>query len=136
MCKVGDIIYIENYMSHGCNLSRHSFVVLSTEEGKIAGMDYNLVANAMSSFQDEEQKKKKLAYPGNFPITANDENVPNGHGKEGYIKADQFYYFDRDTIEYKIIGSIVPEIFQLLLDFIEKLEELELITDNLNKAES
>lgn len=34
MCKVGDIIVVRNYTSNGQNMSRHSFVVLSTEKDK------------------------------------------------------------------------------------------------------
>lgn len=35
MCKVGDIILVNSYKDNGKNLSRHSFVVISDEEGKI-----------------------------------------------------------------------------------------------------
>ena len=60
MCKVGDIIVVKNFVSQGVTLSRHSFVVLSTDQGKIQGLDYDLVCNVMSSFNSEEQRKKKL----------------------------------------------------------------------------
>lgn len=39
MCKVGDIIVVRNYKSHGKTINRHSFVVLSTENGQIQGLE-------------------------------------------------------------------------------------------------
>lgn len=35
MCQVGDIIVIKSYKDRGNVLSRHSFVVIDDEEGKI-----------------------------------------------------------------------------------------------------
>ena len=57
MCKVGDIIVIRNYKSQGNELRRHSFVVLSTEKGRIQGLEFDLVCNVMSSFHSEEHRK-------------------------------------------------------------------------------
>ena len=131
MCKVGDIIVINNYKSQGDDMTRHSFVVLSTEHGKIQGLDYDLVCNVMSSFHSEEQRKRKMGYPGNFEYSAEQENVHNGHGKAGYIKAEQFYYFDRASIDFYVIGNVVPELFNALIAFINGLSEIEHIIDNL-----
>lgn len=76
----------------------------------------------MSSFKDEEQKKRKLSYPGNFPITPDDQEIYDGdNGESGYIKAEQFYYFNKEKIPYKVIGKLDVEIFNLLIDFIQKL---------------
>lgn len=41
-CKAGDIIVVNNYMSQGRPIGRHSFVVLSTQRGQIQGLDYDL----------------------------------------------------------------------------------------------
>ena len=131
MCKVGDIIVINSYKSQGDDMPRHSFVVLSTEHGKIQGLDYDLVCNVMSSFHSEEQRKRKMGYPGNFEYSAEQENVRNGHGKAGYIKAEQFYYFDSASIDFYVIGNIVPELFNALIKFINSLPEIEHIIDNL-----
>ena len=131
MCKVGDIIVVKNYRSHGTVINRHSFVVLSTEKGQIQGLDFDLVCNLMSSFHSEEHKKQKMKYPGNFPYSAEQEHIKNGHGKEGYIKAEQFYYFDRDKTDFYVLGNVEPELFNELLAYIQTLEEIENITDNL-----
>jgi hypothetical protein len=132
MCNVGDIIVIEHYIHKGINLSRHSFVVLSDDAGQIQGLDYNLICNVMSSFKNEEQKKKKLSYPGNFPIVPDDYGAIDGNNKSGYIKADQLYYFNKEKIEYIVIGRLSEDIFKLLLEFIEEeLSEYEQIIDNL-----
>lgn len=48
MCKVGDIIVVKNYRSHGTVINRHSFVVLSTEKGQIQGLDFDLVCNDLT----------------------------------------------------------------------------------------
>ncbi|MGN1157656.1 MAG: hypothetical protein ACI4TK_15875 [Agathobacter sp.] len=131
MCKVGDIIVVRNYKSQGSELKQHSFVVLSTEEGQIQGLDYDMICNVMSSFHSPEQKAKKLRYPGNFEYSAEDEIVKNGHGKEGYIKAEQFYYFDRSKTDFFVIGNITQELLNELLNFISALEEVEHVVDNL-----
>ena len=97
MCRRGDIILVEKYKSQGVDVSHHSFVVIDDKDGQIKGLNYDIVALAMSSFKDEKQKEKKLSYPGNFPITANEENVDGGNKRDGYIKADQFYFFDKKS---------------------------------------
>jgi hypothetical protein len=132
MCNVGDIIVIEEYNHNGIHLRKHSFVVLSDVAGQIQGLDYDLICNVMSSFKDEVQKKKKLSFSGNFPIVPDDYEYIDGNNKNGYIKADQLYYFNKAKIKYTVIGSINEDIFNLLFEFIEEeLEEVEIITSNL-----
>ena len=120
MCNVGDIIVIENFQHNGKKLGRHSFVVLSDDGGQIQGLDYDLICNIMSSFKDEKQKKKKLSFPGNFPIVPEDLETIEGNNKSGYIKAEQLYYFNKAKITFIVIGSLKEEIFNLLLQFIEE----------------
>lgn len=131
MCKVGDIILVNHYKSHGNDISRHSFVVLNTDNGEIKGLPYDLVCNVMSSFHSAEHREKKLRYPGNIEIFPEDEIVQNGNNKGGYIKADQFYYFKKSNIDYMVIGNVSVELFMRLIELINKLEEVEEITDNL-----
>ncbi|EDS77118.1 conserved hypothetical protein [Clostridium botulinum C str. Eklund] len=132
MCKVGDIILIKNYVDNEKKLDQHSFVVLSDESGKIQGLDYNIICNVMSSFKNKKQQEKKLQYAGNFPITHNDTVTHPDNGKDGYIKAEQLYYFNKDKLDYMVIGQIKPEAFNLLMEFIEKLDvEFKIIIDNL-----
>ncbi len=133
VCKVGDIILIRNYQSNGVNLGQHSFVVLSDESGQISGLSYDIICNVMSSFKNEEQREKKLRFPGNFPISHDDSEIEHNNGADGFIKTEQLYYFKKDKMDYMVIGCIKEEIFNLLLDFIE--DELDVplqdITDNL-----
>ena len=130
-CQVGDIIVVRDYVSQGKAIKNHSFVVLSTEHGQIQGLDYDLVCNVMSSFHSEEHRRKKLGYPGNFEYSPEQESVKGGHGKAGYIKAEQFYYFDSEKLDYYVIGNVTPDLFNALIIFANKLDEVTHIIDNL-----
>lgn len=132
MCQVGDIILIQQYKDCGNLLNRHSFVVIDDEADQINGVPYDMICNVMSSFKSKTQRERKMSYPGNFPIVFDDRTVENDNGKEGYIKADQLYYFQKDSLEYEVIGRIKPDIFNLLIEFIEESDfDLVDITDNL-----
>ena len=132
MCTIGDIILIEAYQHKGCTLPRHSFVVLNIEAGTIEGLDYDFVCNVLSSFKNEQQRVRKLGYPGNFEITYEDSSVTSGNTKDGYVKAEQLYYFNYHKTKYTVIGKLHVEAFNRLVEFIENLKvPLEHITDNL-----
>ena len=141
MCKRGDIILIRNYKDGDITLRQHSFVVLDDSGGQVSGVDYDLIALVMSSFKDEAQRERKLRYPGNFAISASDEQMGiQAHGKDGYIKAEQFYYFQKDSLDYIQIGSLTIEAWDALLAFIEMLSErgieIRQILDNLRSEDS
>ena len=56
----------------------------------------------------------------------------DGNTKDGYVKAEQFYYFNSHKIDYTVIGKLHPEVFNRLVEFIEGLDvPIEHITDNL-----
>ena len=133
--KIGDIILIDRLNSQGTYIPRHSFVVIDDENGKICSLDYDFIALLMLSFKSEMQKEKKLKFPGNFPITPNDEFVSGGHAKEGFIKAEQFYYFNKDKINYRVIGELKKDTLSELFNFINTLStkkvKISQITDNL-----
>ena len=132
MCKIGDIIIVNSYKHNGIELHRHSFVVIDDENGEICGLEYNFIANVLSSFKDEEQKKRKLAYPGNFPIANDDTFTIPDDGKDGYLKTDQLYYFNKDAIDFRTIGYVMPEIMELIIEFINTSTfDIEAITDNI-----
>lgn len=132
MCKVGDIIVVEQYIDDGKTLSRHSFIVLNDESGEIQGLDYDIVCNVISSFKDEQHKKKKLKYLANFPIKAEDKNITNSkRNVDGYIKANQFYYFSKKKTNYIVIGTLSPDVFNVLIALINELKETREITCNL-----
>ena len=132
MCKKSDIILVDHYISQGRRVGMHPFVVIEDKGGEIQGVSFDMIGNVISSFKSEEQKAKKLRYPGNFPIIAEEQNVPGGHSLDGYIKADQLYYFNKDKISYRVIGSLEPDTFNSLIEFIENGDfTIEQITDNL-----
>jgi hypothetical protein len=45
----------------------------------------------------------------------------------------QFYYFDKLTINYKVIGALTPEVLEELITFINNIngDEINIIIDNL-----
>lgn len=132
MCKIGDIILIKKYKDGNNKIGRHSFIVIDDRKGIIEGLPYDMICNVLSSFKSEEQKDRKLGYDGNFPIS-HDDTVTNPHnGNNGYVKADQLYYFNKDKIDYRVIGNILPDILKLLFEFIaESNFPIVEITDNL-----
>ncbi|WP_418586622.1 hypothetical protein [Intestinibacter sp.] len=131
MCEVGDIILINSYESDGQVIGKHSFVVINDEEGQIQGLDYNIICNVMSSFKDEAHKNKKLSFPGNFPVTSSDSTVLFGNDKDGYIKAEQFYFFNKEKTSFTVIGKMNPDVFELLIKFIKDQPNIKYIIDNL-----
>ena len=118
MCQIGDIIIINKYKDGDNIISKHSFVVIDDENGTIQSLPYDFVANALSSFKNPKQKNRKLSYPGNFAITSDNTITYPHNNKDGYIKADQMYYFSKDKISYKVIGQMKQDVFNDLIDFI------------------
>lgn len=132
MCKIGDIILVDNYKDNGCNLNKHSFIVIEDENGTIEGVPYDFICNVMSSFKNDEQKLRKLRYPGNFPISHNDTVTDPHNTKDGFVKTDQLYYFKKDNLNFKVIGNVIPEVLDMIFDFIENSDfEFSHIIDNL-----
>ena len=133
MCKIRDIILVNNYIDNGKNLGKHSFIVISDKAGEIQGLNFDLICNTMSSFKDNKQRIKKLKFPGNFPISHDDSIVDNNNGKDGYVKTDQLYFFNKSKLNYTVIGEIKKDIFDLIIEFIEEEmnEPMVPIIDNL-----
>lgn len=134
LCKLGDIIVVRNYIGEGGNnVNQHSFVVVSDEGGTISGLDYTMVAATISSFKNKEHRNKKLKYEENMELPINSKENSNWN-KEGYIKADQAYYFNKNKLDYYVFASLKKEYLDELLKLILKLakeEKLKIITDNL-----
>lgn len=120
MCKIGDIILIRKYKDGKNQLGKHSFIVIDDRKGVIEGLPYDMICNVLSSFKDEKQRKRKLGYDGNFPISHDDTITNPDNGNNGYVKADQLYYFKKDKIDYQVIGNILPDILNLLFEFISE----------------
>ena len=122
-CIKGDIIFVKDYIHEGKHLKGHPFVVLSDEPGQIYGVDFNLVALVMSSFKNEEQRKRKLSYPGNFAVSASEKTISGKENKDAFIKAEQLYYFDTEKLDYTVIGQLSIDVWEALLDFMDDLAE-------------
>ncbi len=134
MCKIGDIILIKSYLHNAVEIGKHSFIVVDDQNGKICGLEYDFVANALSSYSTQEKKERKLKYDGNFPIVPDDLMVRNGNNKKGYLKTDQLYFFNKDYIEYQTIGNVKPDIMDLIIEFINESDfKMEFIIENLHK---
>ena len=136
MCKVGDIIVVKDSKDEqGKSIGRHSFVVLNTDKGEVEGMSFDLVCNLMSSLEGkgEEYKKRKLSYPENMPYDPSEENIINGHGKEGFIKAGVYFFFDKAKIDFTVIGNVNIELYLRLMEYIRNMnpEDIRYVVDNL-----
>lgn len=124
MCQIGDIILVYNPKRFQKPIGMHSFVVLDDTQGEIRGFDFDFIGLIMSSMDTEDKHERLMKYEGNFPITPDEQDIEDGgNGKSACIKAEQFYYFNKDKIKYKIIGRLDEEIFNLLIEFIQELNE-------------
>ena len=136
MCKVGDIIVINNYISEdGTVLPRHSFVVIDDNADEIRGLKYDFVANVMSSFKNEEQKQKKLSYKENIGVSSDDIISDTKNGRDGYIKADQLYYFNKDELDYYVLATISDDLLDELIKLIVELEVENKLKQNTRNIE-
>lgn len=135
MCKIGDIIVVNRCKIGNTELERHSFVVLNTDEGEIEGLSFDLVCNIMSSFEGkgERYKSRKLSYPENMPYLPTEENIVNGHGKDGFIKAGLYFLFNAKETDYYVIGNVDVGLYLRLLEYIDKMDarQIKYVTDNL-----
>ena len=124
MCQIGDIILVYNPKYFKKPIGMHSFVVLDDTQGKIKGMDFDFIGLIMSSMNTQEKRDKLMKYDGHFPITPDEQDIyAGGNGKNACIKVEQFYFFNKDKIKYKVIGRLEENIFNLLIDFIDELNE-------------
>lgn len=138
MCKIGDILLIYNAKDKG-PVGMHPFIVLDDTGGKVSGIySYDFIGLLVSSADTEEKKEKLKRFEGNFPLSPDDKVMCNDKGvnKYSYVKADQFFYFDKNRIRYIKIGELTPDIFNLIVEFIEELSEsgntFRQIIDNTN----
>lgn len=124
MCKIGDIIKIEKYIGDdGVEVSRHTFVVLDDEGGKIKGLLFDFVASPMSSIKDDTQREKVANDPNLLIINTNDQNgMPASDYEEGFVKLKLMYYFKKKDIDYKVLGSLNIETY---LQVIKQLQEID-----------
>ena len=135
MCKVGDIIVIKEFKNEiGEPVKKHSFVVISDESNSIGGLNYDFISNMFCSFHDNNHRNKKLRYEENLEVKTKLKSKNKTNNKSGFIKADQLYYFDKDKIEYYILGHLSKQLLDELMSLIfslDKKEKLKIITTNI-----
>ncbi len=136
MCKIGDILLIYDAKDK-YSIGKHPFIVLDDTAGTVKGFySYDFVGLLMSSANSEKKKQKLKKYEGNLSIMADEKiiNDANYDNRDAYVKADQFFYFDKDKIAYIKIGSVIPDMFNLIIEFINELSssgvEFRQIIDN------
>lgn len=124
MCQIGDIILVYNPKRFAKPIGMHSFVVLDDTQGKISGFDFDFIGLLMSSMDTEDKHERLMKYKSNFPIMPDEQDIEGGgNGKTACIKAEQFYYFNKDKIRFKVIGRLDEDIFNLLIEFIQELNK-------------
>lgn len=123
MCKIGDIIAVPNFVGDGNNfVGTHYFIVVNDNDGKIEGLDFNVVGTVMSSFKSKEQKKRKLKYEENIEITEKEGKINNRYLRDGYIKADQLHYFNKKNTDYFVVGQVDGDVLIRLLQRMQYLD--------------
>lgn len=128
MCKLGDIIVIKEFRNeYGEIIPKHSFVIINDEPDYIESFRYDFVSNMLCSFHDEKHKAKKLKFEENLALKEEYISGENINNKEGFVKADQLYYFDKNKIEYKIIAHMDAELLDELVQLILTLKEKGLL---------
>ena len=151
MYRQGDIVLVNSYNSHSVKISRHSFIVLEDGGGVLEDngrrLYFDFIAVVMSSAKSPEQLRYKLLkYPGNFPLGAYERIITLKSGrnnKSGYVKCDQFYFFQYNRINMQKIGYVMSSAFEAIKEYINELGssidtssgrmfELEYIIDNLS----
>ena len=138
MCKLGDIIVVQEFKDEvGDTVPKHSFVVVNDESDIVEGLKYDFVTNMLCSFHNDEHKSKKLRFKENLAIRTEYISGKNLNSKEGYIKADHLYYFNKNEIRFKIIAHMDAELLDELVQLILVLSEenkLKIITTNLKET--
>lgn len=125
MCQIGDIILVKEYISgDGVRLKQHPFIIIDDQGGELASIEaqYDFIGSVMSSFKSEQHRRKLLLHEENLEI-----KIKDGVKKDGIIKADQFYFFKKDKIEYELIGRVTEELFEVLQELILLLNSHEKI---------
>ena len=128
MCKLGDVIVVKEFRNeYGKIVPKHSFVVINDEQDYVEGFKYDFISNMLCSFHNEEHKKKKLQYKQNLEIKEEKIFGEKINNKEGYIKANQLYFFDKSKIEYKVIAHLDSELLDELVQLILELQKSNLL---------
>lgn len=133
MCKIGDIVGVRNYIGQdGVKISFHYFIVVSDVKGQIYGFDFDKVCTVMSSFKNEEQREEKLSHEENIEINECEFDIPRGNKRNGFIKADQLFYFDKNKTNYFVVGQVDGDVLIRLLNQIGYLDSIGKLEQNIS----
>lgn len=143
MCKVGDILLIYNARNKA-PIGMHPFIVLDDTNGIVRGIySYDFIGLLLTSANTEEKKARLKKVEGNFPIAPDDKILDTSKlsdNRPAYVEADQFFYFDKTKIKYMHIGRLEEDIYNLITEFIQELNQngvlIKQITDKARKIES
>ena len=143
MCKIGDILLIYNAKNKRQPVGMHPFIVLDDRNGKVSGVyGYDFIGLLLTSADTEEKKERLKQIEGNFPISQDDKIMDEGKENDNrysYVEADQFFYFDKERIKYVHLGTIQPDIYNLITEFIQELNNdgvrIKRILDKATKIE-
>ena len=140
MCKIGDLILIDNPSVNGNDIGRHPFLVLDDEGGIVRGTyDFDFIGLLLSSNETELKRQKMLKYETNFPITKDDKVISdlNYTNLNSFIEVSPLYYFSKSEISFKRVGRIEEDIFNLIMEYIEELSkkgtEFKVVLDKAKK---
>lgn len=142
MCKIGDILLIYNAKNRK-PVGMHPFIVLDDTNGKVSGVySYDFIGLLLTSADTDEKKERLKKIDGNFPIAEDDKIMDadkNYDNRFSYVEADQFFYFDKSKIKYIHIGRLEPDIYNLIIDFIQEMNSngvlIKQIVDKATKIE-
>lgn len=135
MCKIGDIIGVPKFIGQdGQEIPFHYFVVVSDEKGKICGFNFDVVGTVMSSFKDEKQRQWKLQHEENIEIKETEFSLSGRNKKDGFIKGDQLFYFDKSKTNYFVVGQVDGDVLLGLLERISSLDEKNKLTINISNV--
>ena len=142
MCKIGDILLIYNARNKR-PVGAHPFIVLDDSNGVVSGIySYDFIGLLITSANTEEKKERLGKIEGNFPISPEDKIMDENKGHDNrfsYAEADKFFYFDKSKIKYIHLGKLDPDVYNLIIEFIEELSgkgiTIKQILDKTSKIE-
>ena len=137
MCKIGDIIAVPGFIGDGNNfVNIHYFVVVNDRNGKIEGLSFDIVGTVMSSFKSVKHKNKKIKYKENIEITEKEGIINNKNLKNGYIKADQLHYFNKNKTFYFVVGQVDGDVLIRILERIKYLDTIGILKQNIENLKA
>ena len=144
MCKIGDILVVRNPVVDHKPIGQHSFIVLDDRNGIVSVFEYDFISLLLTSYEDENRREKLSSKEGNLPIAKDDKSFDDDkyrkNNRNSFVEADNLFYFSKEKISFKKIGELSPDIFNIIIDFINELNAKGItfnqITDKAKKIET